>query len=170
MRTIAMAAVSALLLSGTAFAQTPSTSTSPGTHPASPGTARPAAAAPRPTPDPLKQENVSDIEGKSVYGSNNESLGSVSAVLMNPQSKTLDKLVVKSGGVLGVGAHRYAVAVDKFTWDSEKGAFKLGMDEKALKSQPEWVEGERTETGSSAPPSTSSHPSTGSGGSGSPTH
>jgi sporulation protein YlmC with PRC-barrel domain len=152
MRTITTAAVLALLLHGTAFAQTPSSPMTPNTRPISPTNPPPAAAAPRPTPNPLSQENVSQIEGKSVYGANDESLGSVSTVLMNPQTKTIDQLVIQSGGVLGVGGHRYAVPIGKFSWDSQKGAFKVSMDEHSLKSQPEWVEGEKTETGSSAPP------------------
>ena len=62
MRTSLIATVAALaLLAGPALAQT----TSPG------GAARPAAsppaAAPKPMPDPMKQEDVSQIKGSAVY-------------------------------------------------------------------------------------------------------
>jgi sporulation protein YlmC with PRC-barrel domain len=161
-RTIAIAAVSALLLSGTAtLAQTSSSPGSPGVHPVAPGSPPAKMAAPSTTPNPLNQEDISKIEGKSVYGTDRSSLGSITTVLMNPQKRTIDRLVIESGGVLGVGAHRYAVPLDKFTWDAQRGGFIVGMDEKALKSQPEWVEGANPESGSSPPPATTVHPNAG---------
>ena len=71
---------------------------------------------------------------------------------MDPSSKKIDRLVVTAGGVLGVGGHRVAVPVDQFSWDSDRGVFKLGMTEAALKQMPEWIEGQQTATGSSQPP------------------
>jgi sporulation protein YlmC with PRC-barrel domain len=150
MRKIAIAAVSVVLLSGTSvYAQTTPGPTSPGARPPGATTATPA---PRPVPNPLKQEIVSNIEGTTVYGKNDAKLGSVSEVLMNPDSKKIDKLVVKTGAVLGLGGHQFALPVDQFSWESDKGVLKVSMDEASLKSQPEWVEGAHTGTGSSTPP------------------
>lgn len=157
MRTIAIAAISAVLLSGaSAYAQTPSPTT-PGTH--APAATAPAAAAPRPTPNPLKQEMVSKIEGATVNGKDDAKLGDVSYVLMDPNTKKIDRLVVKTGAVLGLGGHQVAVPVDQFSWEADKGAFKLSMDQNALKSQPEWVEGAHEGTGSSTPPAGATPPS-----------
>jgi|SRR5581483_910542 len=155
MRTIAIAAVSALLLSSASvYAQTPS-STSPGAR--TPGAATPpAAAAPRPAPNPLKQEMVSKIEGTTVYGKNDAKLGDVSHVLMDPGSKKIDRLVVKTGGVLGLGGHQVALPVDQFSWEADKGVLKVSTDEASLKSQPEWIEG--ANTGSSTPPAGTTPP------------
>ena len=151
MRRIAIA-VSALLVSGTAaLAQTTTPTRTPADPPRATTAQRPAA------PNPLMQEDVSRIEGASVYGNDNSKLGSVSTVLMNPGSKTIDRLVVAAGGVLGVGAHRVAIPLTQFSWDSDKGGFKLTMTEAALKSQPEWVEGAAA-TGSSTPPATTTPP------------
>jgi sporulation protein YlmC with PRC-barrel domain len=167
MRTIAIAAISAALLSSVSvYAQTPSTPSTPGAR--APATA-PAAAAPRPTPNPLKQEIVSNIEGATVYGKNDAKLGSVSEVLMNPDNKKIDRLVVKTGGVLGLGGHRFALPVDQFTWEADKGVLKVAMDEAAAKSQPEWVEGAGTGTGSSTAPAGTVPPNS-AGDSRSPTH
>jgi sporulation protein YlmC with PRC-barrel domain len=156
MRTIAIAAVSAVLLSSVSV----HAQTTPG--PATPGarapTAPPAAAAPRPTPNPLKQEIVSNIDGTTVNGKNDAKLGTVSEVLMNPDSKKIDRLVVKTGGVLGLGGHRFALPVDQFSWESDKGVLKLSMDEAAAKSQPEWVEGANSGSGSSTPPASTVPP------------
>jgi sporulation protein YlmC with PRC-barrel domain len=150
MRTIPMAAAAVLMIaSGMASAQT--------TSPRPPGAPAPSAATapvPRPTPDPLKQEDVSQLEGTGVYGGDNGKVGHISTVLMNPESKQIDRLVVTSGGVLGVGGHRVAIPLDKFTWDADKGAFRLPMTTANLKAMPEWAEGAETATGSSTPPRT----------------
>jgi hypothetical protein len=132
------------------------------TSPRPPGATTPTATAPAPTPNPLKQEDVSRIEGNSVYGGDNEKIGHVSYALMNPDSKQIDRLVVVSGGFLGMGGHRVAIAVDKFSWDGEKGVFRLPMTTANLKEMPEWAEGAQTATGSSTPPR-SETPSAGAG-------
>src|SRR5437763_12835019 len=124
MRKIPIAAVAALaLLTGAASAQTPATPSTP--RPAAPG-ATTAPAAPRPVAqNPLTQEDVANIDGTGVYGNDDKKIGHVQTVLMEPQSKKIDRLLVSSGGVLGVGGHRVAIPVDRFTWDAEKGAFKV---------------------------------------------
>jgi len=152
MRTSLIAAVSALaLLAGPALAQT----TSPG------GAARPAGnppaavPAPKPMPDPLKQEDVSQIKGSAVYGSDDKKIGSVSTVLMKPDSKQIDRFVVTQGGVLGVGGRDVALPADDFKWDTAKGGFKIAKTEGQLKSMPEWkAPDSETSTGSSTPPAT----------------
>jgi len=149
MRKIPIVTVAALALStGAAPAQTPSNPMS--TRP--PG-ATTTPAAPRPVAqNPLTQEDVANIDGTSVYGNDGKKIGHVSTALMDPQSKKIDRLVVTEGGVLGVGGHRVAIPVDRFSWDAEKGAFKLPQTVADVKSMREWVEGGQTATGSSQPP------------------
>ncbi len=114
MRAISMAAVSAIaMLTASAYAQAPATS------PLSP---RPAATTSAPAnhkatlrPDPLQQEDVSMIEGASVLGSDGRKLGSVSDVLMQPDDKKIDRLVVHVGGLLGMGGRRVALPLDQFS-------------------------------------------------------
>ena len=154
---IAAAAVLAMLSVG-ASAQTTSPSTP---RPASPG----ASSAPvqrEPAINPLTKDDVSNIEGTSVYGGDDAKIGYVSTVLMEPQSKKIDRLVVNAGGMLGMGGHRVAIPIDQFKWDSDKAAFKLPMTTASVKSMPEWVEGATTATGSSQPPKTEK-PVTGAG-------
>src|SRR5437867_11272186 len=141
MRTIPIAAAAALaILTTAAAAQTPSSPSSPNSM--SPSATRPAPA-PRVTAvNPLTKEDVSNIEGTAVYGGDDGKLGHISTILMNPDSKKIDRLVVTSGGVLGVGGHRVAIPIEQFSWDGEKAAFKLSTTMANLKSMPEWVEGE----------------------------
>lgn len=149
MHKLAITAASALaIMSVAAAAQTPTTprpSTSPSATPAP---------APRPAVNPLTKDVVSNIEGTAVYGSNKDKIGHVSEVLMDPQSKKIDRLVVTEGGVLGIGGHRVAIPIDQFKWDSQQGGFTLAMTTDKLKSMPEWVESGTTATGSSTPSST----------------
>lgn len=145
MHRLAITAASALaMFSVAAAAQTPVT------HSPAP---TPSATQPMPKPaiNPLTQNVVSRIEGTDVYGSNNDKIGHVSEVLMDPQSKKIDRLVVTSGGVLGIGGREVAVPIDQFKWNSQKDGFVLGMSTAKLKSMPEWNETGNTMTGSSQP-------------------
>jgi sporulation protein YlmC with PRC-barrel domain len=153
MHKIPVAAAAALaMLSVAASAQT--TPSSPNeTRPSTPGPAT-APVQREPAINPLTKEDVSNIEGTTVYGTDDSKLGHVSTVLMDPQTKKIDRLVVTSGGMLGVGGHRVALPIDQFKWDSDKGAFKLSTTMASLKSMPEWVEGTETATGSSQPSKT----------------
>ena len=154
MQKISMAAVSALaLLTTSAYAQQspsadpiPRTSTTPAYSPA---------AAPKaPAENPLKQEDVSKIEGTSVLDHHGKKIGDVSTVLMKPEDKKIDRLVVRAGGIFGVGGHLVAVPIDKFSWMAEAAAFKLDKTGYDLKSMVEWREPgtAAAEIGSSLPP------------------
>jgi sporulation protein YlmC with PRC-barrel domain len=150
MRTIPTAVAALALLSATASAQT-TQSRDYSTTPAAPRAAT--APAPRPAAiNPLSQEDVSQIAGTTVYGNDDAKMGHVSTILMDPKTKQIDRFVVSSGGVLGIGSHRAAIPVDQFSWDGEKSVFKLSKDLAGLKAMPEWIEG-ATATGSSLPPS-----------------
>ncbi|HEV8678356.1 MAG TPA: PRC-barrel domain-containing protein [Stellaceae bacterium] len=165
MRTIPIA-VAALALLGTAA----SAQTSPGSPGSSPppraGATAPATApAPMPAVNPLTKEDVSNLSGVAVYGSDDAKAGYITAILMDPKTKKLEKFVIASGGVLGIGSHRVALPIDQFNWDSAKAAFKISQDQAKLKEMPEWIEGRNgaTGTGSSSPPSKPALPATGAG-------
>ncbi len=141
MRTKLITTASALMLmAAPVLAQTTPTPAPRSTPPAAttPTTPPPAAAIRTPVPDPLKMEDVSKITGSTVYGSDDSKIGSVSTVLMKPESKTIDRVVVNAGGVLGVGGHKVAVPLNQLTWDSDKAGFKIAKTTDDLKAMPEW--------------------------------
>jgi opacity protein-like surface antigen len=147
---LAAAAALALLTVAAAAQTTPSSPNGP--RPPTPGaTTSPAPVQRAPAINPLTKEDVSAIEGTTVYNGD-EKLGHISTVLMDPQSKKIDRLVVTAGGVLGVGGHRVAIPLDQFKWNGDKGVFTLSMTTASLKKMPEWVEGATTSTGSSQAP------------------
>jgi sporulation protein YlmC with PRC-barrel domain len=143
MRAFPIAAVSVFaLFSVAAFAQTtpPGGAAQPLGADAHGGLAGAATTPQRPLPNPLAQQNVAKISGAAVYGSDGKSIGSISTELMSPESKTINRLVVSSGGVLGVGTHYVAVPVDQFTWDTSKNAFTLARTAAQLDAMPQWHE------------------------------
>jgi hypothetical protein len=44
-------------------------------------------------------------------------IGDVSRVLMKPEDKKIDRLVVRAGGILGVGGHLAAVPIRRILLD-----------------------------------------------------
>ena len=157
MRAISIAAASAVaLLSVSAYAQTPG-----GVPSSRPATTAPATVK-KPVPNPLEQADVSKISGASVYGRDGKEIGSVTTELMQPESKKIDKLVVRSGGVLGIGGRQVAMSIQKFSWDADKGAFKVDTTAQEMKSMAEWQSPSSktsTESGSSTLPQHRSAPS-----------
>jgi len=138
MRTKLITAASALVLMAAPVLAQTTPSQAPRSTPPAATTTPPAAAVRTPAPDPLKMEDVSKINGTTVYGSDDSKIGSVSTVLMKPDTKTIDRVVVNAGGLLGVGGHKVAVPINQLTWDSDKGGFKMAKTTDDLKAMPEW--------------------------------
>jgi sporulation protein YlmC with PRC-barrel domain len=142
------------LTASSALAQT--AGSGPGAPPLSTAPSAGASAAPKaPAVNPFTDEDVSQINGTDVYGSDGKKIGTISTVLMKPESKTIDRLVVSAGGVLGVGAHHVAMPIDQFKWDGSKDGFVISKNADDLKSMAEWQDPARATTsgvGSSTPP------------------
>jgi sporulation protein YlmC with PRC-barrel domain len=139
MRTSLITAAAIALIAMPALAQAPGSSamTPAPRNPSAMG--GPPAAAPHvPMANPLTQEDLSRVKGTDVYGTDDKKIGSINTVLMDPQSKTIDRLVLKAGGVLGVGGRNVALPVDQFTWDRDREGFKLSKTADELKAMPEW--------------------------------
>jgi sporulation protein YlmC with PRC-barrel domain len=158
MRTSLLAAAASLaMLAAPAFAQT-NTAGPGGAAPHTGGLgASPPVTQTQPKPDPLQQADVSQIKGATVYGSDGKKIGDVSTVLMRPQTHAIERLVVASGGVLGIGAHDVALPLNEFHWNAQKGGFVIGQTEAQLKAMPAWNTGGAMSGSSTPPAGTSSH-------------
>jgi hypothetical protein len=110
---------------------------------------------------------VAKLKGTNVYGTDDKKIGDIDTVLINPSSKAIDRMVVKAGGVLGVGGHNVAIPVDQFTWDTQKEGFKLSKTADELKAMPEWKSASSSSGSSRTPASSGSSGVSGSTGSGS---
>ena len=100
--------------------------------------------------NPLTEGLLSRIRGTAVYGSDERWIGHVATVLIDPRTRRIDRLVVAAGGILGFGSHPVAIAVNQFSWDAHKRAFRLPATLAFVKSMPGWSEAE-TMTGSAQP-------------------
>jgi sporulation protein YlmC with PRC-barrel domain len=137
MRSISIAMISAVaLMSIPLAAQAASSTAAPQSAAASRNTVPMATQ----HPNPLKQADVSKISGTDVYGSDNKKVGSVSTELMDPASKRIDRLVVSTGGVLGVDAHDVVLPIGKFSWNASESALKISSTTDQLKKMPAWHE------------------------------
>ena len=137
MRTFLLAAASVLALTvGAAQAQQNTNQAAP-PPPATDATGQPVANLP-PAPNPLDSQDVSKLDGADVYGADGHKIGDVSTALMQPSTKTIDRLVVSSGGVLGIGMHYVVLPLADFSWDAQRGAFRIAETAKDVKAMPEW--------------------------------
>jgi sporulation protein YlmC with PRC-barrel domain len=101
MRTRFLGAASALLLlSAPALAADPSDTPSAATRAAPKSSAGPAT---------VERTSAEHLIGKSVIGANNETLGKVKDVIIDPKSGRAKQLVLASGGFLGIGEKQVAV-------------------------------------------------------------
>ncbi|HXQ51220.1 MAG TPA: PRC-barrel domain-containing protein [Stellaceae bacterium] len=157
MRVVSLTAAVLALSTGLAFAQM----SPPGGGPAmpQPGTGAPGATAVPHVPavNPLTAEDVSSITGTAVFGSGDQQLGRVSHVLMKPDTKTIDRLVVAQGGVFGIGAHNVALPLDQFKWDQQKEGFTVAKSADDLKSMAEWQDPSRQAMAAPGAGATPSH-------------
>jgi sporulation protein YlmC with PRC-barrel domain len=104
---IAAGLAGSLLLASAAFAQTPTTTTDKADTASKADTAASAA------PSSFQGDwRASKIAGLNVYNESNESIGSISDLLMD-KSGNVKAAVISVGGFLGVGAHLVAVPYDK---------------------------------------------------------
>ena len=100
--------------------------------------------------NPLTEGLLSRIRGTAVYGSDEGWIGHVATALIDPRTRRIERLVVAAGGILGFGSHPVAIAVNQFSWDAYKRAFRLPATLAFVKSMPAWSESE-TATGSTQP-------------------
>ena len=136
--TISLAALA--LSTGMAFSQTTPSPGGASPMPGGPALPAPSTAAPQHVPavNPLTTEDVSNITGTVVFGSDDKKIGSISHELMRPDSKTIDRLVVAEGGVLGIGAHNVAMPISDFKWDQDREGFVITKTADDLKAMPAW--------------------------------
>jgi sporulation protein YlmC with PRC-barrel domain len=109
-KTIATGLVASVLLAGTAFAQTPTTTSD---------RANTAAASPSSFQGDWRS---SKVVGLNVYNDNNQNVGSINDLLMD-KSGNIKAAVLSVGGFLGVGSQLVAIPFDKIKFVNEPVAY-----------------------------------------------
>jgi sporulation protein YlmC with PRC-barrel domain len=72
---------------------------------------------------PIGNIRVDDLKGTTVYGANDEKIGSIGDVVLTPDNKP-DAVIVDVGGFLGIGAKEVAVGMDKLKIMTDKDGKK----------------------------------------------
>lgn len=95
------------------------------------------------TPAEVSALTAEDLQGQAVYGSNDETVGEVDALIMNDDGD-IDRVVVNVGGFLGLGEKPVALSFDELQIlrNGEDESLRIYVDntEEALKALPEWSE------------------------------
>ena len=73
---------------------------------------------------PEKLMSDKDLEGTTVYGANDEKIGSINDVVIDQKSKKVEAVIVDVGGFLGMGAKSVAVGMDKLQFMADKDGNK----------------------------------------------
>lgn len=138
---------------GAAAPATPATPAAPATPDAS-ATTTPAAGGAYLTEQGANQISANDYIGSAVYTSTDESIGSVTNLILE-ENGGIVAAVVGVGGFLGIGAKDVAVPMDKLTVtrDTQNGTIRLTTTETAdtLKAAPEFVTMKDKASGSATP-------------------
>jgi len=90
---------------------------------------------------PEKLMSDKDLEGTTVYGANDEKIGSINDVVLDQSSKKVEAVIVDVGGFLGMGAKSVAVGMDKLSFMADKNGNKYlytPFTKDQLKAQPEF--------------------------------
>jgi hypothetical protein len=76
--------------------------------------------------------------GRDVYGDNDQELGEVSDVILDPETKQVRKLVVGSGGFLGIGEKTVAIDIQQVEIRPDQGIYVSGLTQEAVRDMEEY--------------------------------
>lgn len=86
----------------------------------------------------MKLETFTTLKGSNIYNTRGDTIGSIDdLVLMGAEGK-IDRAVVKTGAILGVGGKTVAVPFSQLTWNAENERFVLSTNADDLKRLPEF--------------------------------
>ncbi len=82
--------------------------------------------------------SAKDIIGRKVYGSDGKSLGDVSDAVVDSSTGKIEKLVISSGGFLGIGAKVIALDMSQVQMAPGEGIKANDVTQKEVESMPEF--------------------------------
>jgi sporulation protein YlmC with PRC-barrel domain len=88
------------------------------------------------------QRKLGDVVGKAVRGSDNDELGQIRDLVIDPRSGQIHYAIVNSGGLLGIGGTRRAVPFSALTRTGDDGDFQVNVDRDRWNRAPQFRENE----------------------------
>ncbi len=95
---------------------------------------------------------ASEIVGSTVYGSDGKSLGSVSDAVVDSSSGRIVKLVISSGGFLGIGAKEIALDLDQVRMAPGEGIKANDVSQAQIDAMPAFDVASATQSLAKTPP------------------
>jgi sporulation protein YlmC with PRC-barrel domain len=142
---ISTASAAALLLGSVGAQETntqqPSTPTPPAAQEApmtAPGTPANEMASPATGAGPTAEVSTENMIGRDVYGDNDQDLGEVADVILDPQTKQISKLVIETGGFLGLGEKTVAIDIGQVEIRPDQGIYVSGLTQEAVRDMAEY--------------------------------
>lgn len=89
----------------------------------------------------MDQLTAEDLEGASVYGANDEDVGSIGELLLAADGTTIDQAVIDVGGFLGLGVKQIAVPFSELQVlrsDANDTRVYINATEESLEAMPEY--------------------------------
>lgn len=124
------------------------------------------ATAPAPSAAPSGTEvSADDMIGRTVYGEEDEELGEVTDVIVDPDTKQVSRLVIGMGGFLGIGEKTVALDMNQVEIRPEQGIYVSGMRQADIEGMEEYNPDDATASLDEPAPATTGAPA---GGMGSP--
>jgi sporulation protein YlmC with PRC-barrel domain len=102
--------------------------------------------------------SADDMIGRSVQGSDGKPLGKVKDAIVDAQSGKIQKLVIASGGFLGIGAKNVAVEFDQVEIRPEGGIVAKGLTQGDIDKMPKYDVASDTKPLDQPPPATTPTP------------
>src|SRR3546814_10345473 len=84
--------------------------------------------------------------GRNVIGADGQPLGKVADVVVDPETGQMSRLVIESGGFLGIGAKTVAVDLAEADIRPEEGIFLSSMTQADIETMPEFRAEEETKS------------------------
>jgi sporulation protein YlmC with PRC-barrel domain len=156
---ISTASAAALLVGSVGAQETntqqPSTPTPPAAQEApmtAPGTPANEMASPATGAGPTAEVSTENMIGRDVYGDNDQDLGEVADVILDPQTKQISKLVIETGGFLGLGEKTVAIDIGQVEIRPDQGIYVSGLTQEAVRDMAEYDPDDATVSLDKAPP------------------
>jgi sporulation protein YlmC with PRC-barrel domain len=118
------------------------------------------------TPPSGTEVSADDMIGRTVYGEEDQEIGEVTDVIVDPDTKQVSRLVVGTGGFLGIGEKTVALDMNQVEIRPEQGIYVSGLRQEDIEGMEEYNPDDATASLDEPAPATTGAPA---GGMGSPT-
>ena len=79
------------------------------------------------------------VEGTTVFGANNDNIGSVKRLMIDKMSGRVCYAVISFGGFLGMGQEEHTTPWNSLTYDPSLGGFRTNITEAQLRAAPSFA-------------------------------